>query len=76
VQHLKNIFDEGELNQNSVVNKFFTTAADSKKYKTNFYNLDATISVGYRVKSLLANHQIFQRHTEQAALCCHRHDRS
>ena len=53
-QHLKNIFDEGELDLNSVVKKFFTTAADGKKYETNFYNLDAIISVGYRVKSLLA----------------------
>ena len=53
-QHLKNIFDEGELDQDSVVKKFFTTAADGKKYETNFYNLDAIISVGYRVKSLIA----------------------
>ncbi|MDD2318590.1 MAG: virulence RhuM family protein [Geobacteraceae bacterium] len=50
-QHLKNIFDEGELLQEPVVKKFFTTAADGKKYETNFYNLDAIISVGYRVKS-------------------------
>ncbi len=53
-QHLKNIFSEGELLENSVVKKFFTTAADGKKYKTNFYNLDAIISVGYRVKSHVA----------------------
>ena len=53
-QHLKNIFDEGELDQNAVVKKFFTTAADDKKYDTNFYNLDAIIFVGYRVKSLVA----------------------
>ena len=53
-QHLKNIFDEGELSQDSVVKKFFTTAADGKKYGTNFYNLDAIISVGYRVKSMIA----------------------
>ena len=53
-QHLKNIFDEGELAQDSVVKKFFTTAADGKNYSTNFYNLDAIISVGYRVKSLVA----------------------
>jgi hypothetical protein len=53
-QHLKNIFEEGELDQESVVKKFFTTAADGKKYKTNFYNLDAIISVGYRVKSHIA----------------------
>ena len=50
-QHLKNIFSEGELLEDSVVKKFFTTAADGKKYKTSFYNLDAIISVGYRVRS-------------------------
>ena len=53
-QHLKNIFSEGELLEDAVVKKFFTTAGDGKKYKTNFYNLDTTISVGYRVKSLIA----------------------
>ena len=53
-QHLKNIFTEGELDENSVVKKFFTTAADGKKYQTNFYNLDAIISVGYRIKSHVA----------------------
>jgi hypothetical protein len=53
-QHLKNIFEEGELDQNSVVKKFFTTAADGKNYKTSFYNLDAVISAGYRIKSLIA----------------------
>jgi hypothetical protein len=53
-QHLKNIFEEGELDQESVVKNFFTTAADGKNYDTKFYNLDAIISVGYRVKSLVA----------------------
>ena len=53
-QHLKNIFSEDELLEDSVVKKFFTTAADEKKYKTRFYNLDAIISVGYRVKSHVA----------------------
>ena len=53
-QHLKNIFEEGELDQDSVVKNFFTTASDGKKYDTKFYNLDAIISVGYRVKSLVA----------------------
>ena len=53
-QHLKNIFAEGELVEISVVKKFFTTAADGKQYKTNHYNLDAIISVGYRVKSHVA----------------------
>lgn len=53
-QHLRNIFSEGELTEDSVVKKFFTTASDGKSYKTNFYNLDAIISVGYRVKSHIA----------------------
>lgn len=50
-EHLKNIFNEGELFENSVVRKFRTTANDGKSYETNFYNLDAIISVGYRVNS-------------------------
>ena len=53
-QHLKNIFEEGELAQESVVKDFFTTAADGKRYSTRFYSLDAIISVGYRVKSHVA----------------------
>ena len=50
-EHLKNIFDSGELQQDSVIRKFRTTAADGKNYNTRFYNLDAIISVGYRVNS-------------------------
>ena len=50
-QHLQRIFAEGELAEHSVVNKFFTTAADGKNYQTLFYNLDAIIAVGYRVNS-------------------------
>ncbi len=50
-QHLKKIFAEEELDPDSVVKKFFTTAADGKNYETNFYNLDAIIAVGYRVSS-------------------------
>jgi hypothetical protein len=53
-KHLKNIFSEGELAELSVVNDSFTTAADGKNYETRFYNLDAIISVGYRVKSAVA----------------------
>jgi hypothetical protein len=53
-QHLRNIFEEGELEPHSVVKKFFTTATDGKRYNTNFYNLDVIISVGYRVKSVIA----------------------
>ncbi len=51
-RHIKNIFQEGELDQNSVVANFATTAADGKTYQVNYYNLDVIISVGYRVKSL------------------------
>ena len=51
-EHINHIFDEGELDKDSVVRKFRTTAADGKKYQTSFYNLDVIISVGYRVKSL------------------------
>jgi hypothetical protein len=49
--HLKNIFSDGELDKNSVIEKISATAADGKKYLTQFYNLDAIISVGYRVNS-------------------------
>ncbi len=52
--HLQNIFSEGELTEISVVKEFLTTASDGKKYKTAFYNLDAIISVGYRIKSKVA----------------------
>jgi len=53
-KHLKNIFDSGELNEGSVISILETTATDYKKYKTKFYNLDAIISVGYRVNSYQA----------------------
>jgi hypothetical protein len=49
--HIKNIFLEAELDQNSVVKEYLTTAPDCKNYKTKFYNLDVIISIGYRVKS-------------------------
>ena len=50
-RHIKNVFAEGELDRNSVVANFATTAADGKKYQVDYYNLDVIISVGYRVKS-------------------------
>ena len=50
-KHLKNIFESGELLEESVVSKMETTAADGKRYNTNYYNLDAIIAVGYRVNS-------------------------
>ena len=49
--HINNIFKEGELDKISVVKDYLTTAADGKKYRTTYYNLDVIISVGYRVKS-------------------------
>jgi len=53
-EHLQNIFKSNELEQNSVIRKFRTTASDGKNYNTQFYNLDAIISVGYRVNSVRA----------------------
>lgn len=53
-RHLKNIFAEGELTKDSVVANYATSAADGKTYQVDYYNLDAIISVGYRVKSITA----------------------
>lgn len=53
-EHLQNIFNSGELQEKSVIRKIRTTARDGKKYETNFYDLDAIISVGYRVNSMQA----------------------
>ena len=52
--HLKNIFASGELDKTSVAEKISATASDGKKYMTQFYNLDAVISVGYRMNSIRA----------------------
>ena len=53
-EHIKNIFEEGELEQSAVVRKIRTTAADGKTYAVNHYNLDMIISLGYRIKSSIA----------------------
>ena len=53
-KHLKNVFETNELEEISVCAKFAHTAADGKTYNTKFYNLDAIISVGYRVNSIRA----------------------
>ncbi len=53
-EHLKNIFDTGELDESSVCREFRHTAEDGKEYSVKYYNLDAIISVGYRVNSLRA----------------------
>ena len=50
-KHLKKIFEEGELIEDSVVNQWLTTGSDGKDYKTLVYNLDVIISLGYRVRS-------------------------
>ena len=55
-KHLANIFQSGELSEDSVISILEITAEDGKKYKTKFYNLDAIISVGYRVNSTQATH--------------------
>jgi hypothetical protein len=55
-KHLKNIFETKELIENSVSSILEHTAEDGKKYQTKFYNLDAIISVGYRVNSTQATH--------------------
>ncbi len=53
-QHIKAVINEGEINEDSVIKNFFITASDHKKYRTRHYNLDAVISVGYRINSLRA----------------------
>ena len=53
-EHIKHIFEEGELQEEAVVRKFRTTAADGKLYLTTFYNLDMIIALGYRVRSIIA----------------------
>ena len=53
-EHIKHIFEEGELNEESVVRKFRTTAADGKEYLVSHYNLDMIIALGYRIRSIIA----------------------
>ena len=50
-QHIKNILEEKELSENSVVKNYFTTAADGKKYEVTFYSLQMILSIGFRVRS-------------------------
>ncbi len=53
-EHIKHIFEDGELEEDSVVRKFRTTAADGKQYEVKHYNLDMIISLGYRIRSVIA----------------------
>ena len=52
-RHIKNIFEEGELQRNAVVANFATTATAGKTYQVDYYNLDVIISIGYRIKSII-----------------------
>ena len=60
-EHISNIFKEGELDENSVIRNFRTTATDGKEYQVEYYNLDVIISVGYRVKSQQVHREILSR---------------
>ena len=53
-RHIKNVFESGELQENSVVAFFATTASDGKIYQVAYYNLDMIIALGYRIKSVIA----------------------
>lgn len=53
-EHIKHIFEDGELPSDAVVRKFRTTASDGKTYMTTFYNLDMIIALGYRIRSIIA----------------------
>lgn len=53
-EHIKHIFEDGELDGTAVVRKFRTTATDSKSYNVTFYNLDMILSLGYRIRSVIA----------------------
>ena len=60
-KHIFNIFKEGELDENSVIRNFRTTATDGKEYQVEYYNPDVIISVGYRVKSQQVHREISSR---------------
>ena len=60
-EHISNIFKEGELDENSVIWNFGTTATDGKEYQVKYYNLDVIISVGYRVKLQQVHREISSR---------------
>ena len=60
-EHISNIFKEGELDENSVIWNFRTTATDGKESQVEYYNLDVIISVGYRVKLQQVHRKISSR---------------
>ena len=69
-EHLRNIFSSRELDEDSVVRKFRTTADDGKNYQVKHYNLDAIISVGYRVNSKRATQGLTHRLRKLSLLRC------
>lgn len=69
-EHLRNIFSSRELDEDSVVRKFRTTADDGKNYQVKHYNLDAIISVGYRVNSKRATQGLTHRLQKLSLLRC------
>ncbi len=69
-RHLRNVFSSGELPEEAVVAIFATTAADGKTYQVKHYNLDAIISVGYRVNSIRGmSFPKWDSRTIQGAIC-------
>ena len=60
-EHFSNIFKDNELDENSVIRNFRTTATDGKEYRVKYYNLDVIISVGYQVKSQQVHREICPR---------------
>ena len=70
--HLKEIFNSRELKEDSVTRKIRATASDGKSYSTLFYNLDAIISVGYRVNSTRASHTVSAMGHSYFKRICHK----
>ena len=64
-EHIKHIFEEGELDRDSVVRNFRTTASDGKEYLVSHYNLDMIIALGYRVRSIIATGKRHRRSLDQ-----------
>ena len=54
-EHIKHIFEDGELEENSVVRKFRTTASDGKNYNVTYYNLDMIVAIGFRLCRVTSN---------------------
>ena len=77
-EHIKHIFEEDELQEDSVVRKFRTAAADGKMYLTTFYNLDMIIALGYRVRTIIATRfrqwatQRLKEHINQRVYICYK----